>query len=250
MMLAKRGLGDGDVACVVGRALEAVPGAGRLNVAGNAIGVAGVEKLAARVRKLQVRPALRVLHLGMNAGLGDEGVRAVCDWVGQEGGIGASLEALSLAGCGVGDAGAKAVAGLLLREGKVPQLKVVDLSLNAIGDEGAIHLSEAVPALSSLLLRGNSIGNRGARVLALRLLDAPGLQRLNVEGNTFGGPVAELFETTWLDRSQGLVLPTYESHDRAAPTSAVEEGEEQEDGDDDDSDDDPDGGWVTEGSSE
>ena len=226
VMLAELGLGDGEVADAVAMALEAQADAGRLNVAGNRVGVAGIVALTERVRGLAVKPPLRVLHLGMNAGLGDEGVRAVCAWVSEPGGIGERLEALSLAGCGVGDAGTAAVAEMLSMGGEVPPLRVVDLSMNAIGDEGAVRLAQALPRLRALFLNGNAIGNRGGRVLALGLLDAPGVMRLNVQGNVFGDAVAQLFETTWLDRSEFLVLP------EPAPAVPAEAEDPEEDSDD------------------
>lgn len=90
-------------------------------------------------------------------------------WSTARSGLAPTLTRLSLADAGLGPHGVQALAEVL------PDLVELDLSGNAIGDEGARTLaaSTALGNLEHLRLTGTGIGPVGARAL----LDAPGLAR-------------------------------------------------------------------------
>lgn len=99
---------------------------------------------------------MRLVHLELedNPGLGPRGAQALAS-------IG-TLEHLTLNRCGLGDAGAQALAqssGL----GNLERLELEDCD---IGADGAAALAEAFPALRYLNLAHNGIGVGGARALA------------------------------------------------------------------------------------
>jgi len=83
-------------------------------------------------------PQLKRLYLSDNPSMGDDGCVALAAALSRPGAC-PSLEVLSLANCGVGDAGAKALASALRYH---PTLKQLDLGRNHIGDAGAADLAE------------------------------------------------------------------------------------------------------------
>jgi len=96
------------------------------------------------------------------------------------------LKILNLRSNLIGDAGAVALAEALH---SLPQLTSLWLSDNDIGDAGAVALAEALPSLpqlTALSLHGNSIGEAGARAVAEALHSLPQLQILSLHGNRIG----------------------------------------------------------------
>jgi hypothetical protein len=90
-----------------------------------------------------------------------------------------ALSRLRLDGCGVGDAGAEALAFALLSS-----IKLLDLRNCGITDRGAAALARALARgalLSDLLLSGNAVGDAGAAALAAGVLARSG---------ALGGPLA------------------------------------------------------------
>jgi len=85
-------------------------------------------------------PQLQRLYLGDNPSMGDEGCVALAAALSRPGAC-PNLEVLSLANCGVGDAGAKALASALRYH---PTLKQLDLGRNRIGELGAAELAEVM----------------------------------------------------------------------------------------------------------
>eukprot|EP00962_Isochrysis_galbana_P029600 scaffold9486_cov90-Isochrysis_galbana.AAC.2 len=99
-----------------------------------------------------------------------------------------AAEVLWYAGLGWGNDEAKAVAAVLAA-GAAPKLRMLDLSCNSIGDEGARALVGALPrttVLKGLSLGNNSIGDEGARALAGALPSATALEKLSLFNNSIG----------------------------------------------------------------
>jgi len=94
----------------------------------------------------------------------------------------ATLLDYSALGFGWGDEEARAVARVLPH---VPALETLDLNRNLIGDAGACALAEALPrALTALKLANNSIGDAGSRALSKALPRA--LKELDLGNNLIG----------------------------------------------------------------
>eukprot|EP00913_Durusdinium_trenchii_P020351 g19118.t1 len=93
------------------------------------------------------------------------------------------LRTLELNACGLGDAGAGAVATALAQH---PTLREVNLLFNAIGSHGATALAKALvtnDVLELLDLAGNKIRSRGAVALAEALRSNGSVKRLGIGGN-------------------------------------------------------------------
>jgi uncharacterized protein (TIGR02996 family) len=162
----------------------------RLNLAGNALGPAGVEALA----DSYLLDGLTALSLGAN-GIGDEGVSALGQgryylrrrWT-----------ELSLAGNGIGPDGAQA----LLELPDLERLTRLDLEHNTLGAPGAEVLASCprLANLTDLNLGRNRLGPAGVE----ELLASPHLtrlQRLNLRGNGIGERgVRALLDAVQLDR--------------------------------------------------
>ena len=110
------------------------------------------------------------------------------------------LSILGLGSNAIGEAGAVAVANALKDK---PKLSHVDLGSNAIGEAGAVAVADALkdnkPELSSLELGANAIGEAGAVALADALKDnKPELSVLRFGGKAIGeaGAVALADATT------------------------------------------------------
>ncbi|KAL3912795.1 MAG: hypothetical protein SGILL_006744 [Bacillariaceae sp.] len=148
--------------------------------------------------------------------LRDEGVKSIAEvlkdktkepksldlWTNQIGPVGAravammlstnsSLRRISLGNNAIGDEGAQAIAEALTQN---PHSSLVYLGLgyNEIGNEGAVAITDAVSQLklfATLDLSGNLIGNEGAKALS----------NLNLSGNEIegggAGPIAEALRT-------------------------------------------------------
>ena len=97
------------------------------------------------------------------------------------------LKVVHLTSNTIGDEGAVAIAGALHG---LPGLKVVDLQNNTIGDEGAVAIAAALhglPGLERVYLQRNTIGDEGAVAIAGALHGLPGLKEVYLTGNTIGG---------------------------------------------------------------
>ena len=81
------------------------------------------------------------------------------------------MEELDLQHCSIGDAGALALAGALLKGAVKGTLKSLNLSGNWIGDTGAKALSPIYRNLRVMCLKRNRIGNKGAAELAKAICD-------------------------------------------------------------------------------
>eukprot|EP00964_Phaeocystis_antarctica_P140397 scaffold105264_cov63-Phaeocystis_antarctica.AAC.2 len=113
-----------------------------------------------------VLPALMVLVLSETSGTaGPDGVQRLAEVLGA--GALPAVTKLVLLNIHVGDAGASALAAALGR-GALPRLKFLDLCNAAIGDAGLVALAPALwrlPALESLYLYGNPLGDEGLAAL-------------------------------------------------------------------------------------
>ncbi|CEM04654.1 unnamed protein product [Vitrella brassicaformis CCMP3155] len=94
---------------------------------------------------------------------------------------------INLAGCGIEDGGARALAGALMPSGRAGQrpspLMKIRLKDNRIGDNGAVLLFQSfanVPNLREINFGGNPWGDRGASAL-LALLDTPDMRIKDVD---------------------------------------------------------------------
>jgi Ran GTPase-activating protein (RanGAP) involved in mRNA processing and transport len=145
-----------------------------LDLGDNNLGAAGMLVLA----RAEL-PRVRTLHLART-------------WPPQEG-IAALVEAiyfkeirrLSLRANNLGQA-----AAVSLARAAASNLRVLDLSENAIGDRGTIALAGNLPTLIQLDLEEAQIGDAGAIALA-RAPNLDGLLYLNLLGNTIGAAAAD-----------------------------------------------------------
>jgi hypothetical protein len=111
-----------------------------------------------------VLPSLEELYLEETAA-GPDGVRRLVEKLGA--GALPAVTILSLSRMHVGDAGASALAAALDR-GALPRLKILLLFDTAIRDAGLVALAPALrrrPALETLYLHGNPIGDEGLAAL-------------------------------------------------------------------------------------
>jgi hypothetical protein len=119
------------------------------------------------------------LDLSGCGGVGAAGAAAIAGALRAPRSSACALSRLRLDGCGVGDAGAEALAFALLSS-----LKLLDLRNCGITDRGAAALARALARgalLSDLLLSGNALGDAGAAALAAGVLARSG---------ALGGPLA------------------------------------------------------------
>ena len=96
-----------------------------------------------------------------------------------------STDELWLRDLGLGPAGARALAGLLERNSRVP-VKTIDLSKNSIGDLGAVALARAIKIntkLQEIHLFENNIGDAGAVALADAIKINTKLQEIDLSEN-------------------------------------------------------------------
>jgi uncharacterized protein (TIGR02996 family) len=116
----------------------------------------------------------RVSSLTIRGSIGDDGARALAAALARRE---APLERLNVDGCGIGSAGAKALAGALAG------CRSLALTGNAIADEGvtALAKSKALAALLTLYVSDNQITDEGIEALAKGALAS--LTRLAVARN-------------------------------------------------------------------
>eukprot|EP00964_Phaeocystis_antarctica_P005138 scaffold2801_cov63-Phaeocystis_antarctica.AAC.3 len=111
-----------------------------------------------------VLPALETLTLYKPTAGPDGALRLA---VGLGAGALPAMTYLSISRMHMGDAGASALAAALIR-GALPRLKILELYSVAIGDAGLVALAPALrrlPALQSLYLQGNPLGDEGLAAL-------------------------------------------------------------------------------------
>eukprot|EP00913_Durusdinium_trenchii_P025810 g24224.t1 len=189
----------------------------------NAAHVAKSQQLALATA-LATRPALQKVGIG-SVQLSPDAVQvlAAAPW----------LRTLWLNDCGLGDAGAGAVANALVQH---PTLREVQLQINGIGDRGATALASALESndvLEELRLDFNKIRSRGAVALAEALRSNDTLRRLEIRFNPIGAQgvralrsVAERIERIEMDH-EGLEFnadgswPGRASHEEALPDSLL-----------------------------
>ena len=110
-------------------------------------------------------PALELLTLYASPAGVPDGVQQLAEGLGA--GALPAVSGLYLDGMHVGDAGASALAAALGR-GALPRLKILVLGSNAISDAGLVALAPALrrlPALESLFIFGNPLGDEGLAAL-------------------------------------------------------------------------------------
>jgi Ran GTPase-activating protein (RanGAP) involved in mRNA processing and transport len=174
-----------------------------LSLANNCIGSDGCSELSQALREPGI--ALRHLFLDGNAGLGDMGVVALAHALAM--GKGGGLNLLSLAGCGIGDVGAKALGAMLATNTCLQHLSIrqnfirdagadlifrglqknrgltwIDMSRNLITAQGvrlvAVLLSRNA-LLRTLVLSDNQLDCTGAEYLAAGLQESKALREVS-----------------------------------------------------------------------
>ncbi|KAL7537325.1 LOW QUALITY PROTEIN: hypothetical protein ACHAWF_011301 [Thalassiosira exigua] len=166
----------------------------------------GSEGLRAVGKTFGPSERLKNLDLSRNEGVGDEGIASLAeaagDRVGDDGAAFASLEALNLAECDVGAAGARSLADLISRRGSertTKPLRLLAIGSNPLGAEGCEALAGlcAVPggpsATSRLHMAGCSAGDGGIVALADAATANPcvGLEVLDASDNSITEAGAE-----------------------------------------------------------
>lgn len=149
------GLGD-----ALANAVATMPALVKIRLRSVGLSTAGARKLVASPSWSQ----LRLLDLRDNPKLGPRGIQPIVDKLSQA----ENLDELNLSNCRMGHFGAKAMGDVDLPS----SLKVLDLSCNAIGNDGAWKLAPALDALTSLELLSlskNQIGDDGASEIGCRL---------------------------------------------------------------------------------
>ena len=188
LLLKGNGITDaGAVALAHAIAQQKPPHLLLLDFSGSKFGEAGMAALAPVV--CAPGAALRRLNLRNIETCGDAGAAALAPVLAARS---CPLDELLLSGCGVGARGAAALAAALLERadsGKTSTQLRLDLSDNALGDDGAAAISQALAAphcaLSRLELNNCNVGARGAVVLAAALRRNTSLTKLKLAGNAF-----------------------------------------------------------------
>jgi Ran GTPase-activating protein (RanGAP) involved in mRNA processing and transport len=198
--LADNGITDEGIE-VMGNMLQHIPHLRVLNLEGNDIGeelngylhyIPRLEDLNLAHNNIQFMDLeklrnLRAVDMSYNPqyALDTSGIR----------GLG-GLRELALAGCFLGVAGTKALVGVL-RE--TPCMERLQLSLNEMGDEGAMALSQAFPhvgKLRRLHLSCNGITSDGMTAICNALVHLPMLRHLSLSHNGFGDEGAIAFSNS------------------------------------------------------
>lgn len=90
----------------------------------------------------------------------------------------------------LGDGGAALISEAIFQNNQHHQLSVLDLAFNAIGDQGcgalAVHVLAGNYNLQTLCLSGNTFGEKGALALAGGILHGNGLRTLHLTANHVG----------------------------------------------------------------
>lgn len=160
---------------------------------------------------------LNRLDLSRNADVGDEGVARLAEAAGEGAGAAMSplpsLEGITLSGCGVGPAGATALAGMI-SSGQRERLLGLTMGSNPLGPHGLGALAGlcAVPGVGSLLselrVTACSVGDGGIGLLAAAAMAEPcaGLRVLDISENSVTGSgamaLAESLGGSWPDLAE------------------------------------------------
>jgi len=181
--VSSNNLGDEGTDCIL-KALQAHSRLSELDIRNNEIGVEGAKSLSAAVLAL---PKLTSLDVGENR-IGSPGVIELSNVLGRL----PALTRFSIRGNEVDSEGVDHLANAL-GVGGLTRLRVLDLGMNAIGDEGARHLSSAarvLTALQALDLCESGLGPESAVHVSAMLNEMTSLTFLNLGDNELGGPGA------------------------------------------------------------
>ncbi|CAE7279808.1 Nphp3 [Symbiodinium natans] len=173
--LSANKFGDGGAA-ELADALPRLDSLEKLLLERNKIGALGAKALAARLPRSNVRELVMGTHLGGNP-LGEEGVQALASALDDAMPRAAAnratrLQALALEDCGVGQAGAKALAE------QIPKsvLQALSVARGHLADEDATALLLALPgSISFLDLSGNELSDLTASIAGEALYKKPKL---------------------------------------------------------------------------
>jgi hypothetical protein len=165
-------------------------------------GLTGERCLASVAGAIRTTQCLRALNLAGNAALGDAGIGTLCDALARC----ATLRALVLAGCGLGEPAARALAALLAASAQTgggddvaadapSQLRALDLGRNpGLGGRGGAALLDALAVngrLEALILDGCGLtAGACARPLAAGLRENGRLRVLDLADNPGLGDAA------------------------------------------------------------
>ncbi|XP_021760436.1 RAN GTPase-activating protein 2-like [Chenopodium quinoa] len=210
---------DGGVA--LSEALEGCAHLKKLDLRDNMFGVeAGVALSKALVKHENI---VEVYLSYLN--LEDEGTIAVANALKKSAPL---LEVLELAGNDVTPAAASALAECL--ESKQHLVKL-NLGENELKDEGAIQISNSLEGLTQLKeldMNTNAIRRAGARVLAKVVVDKPGFQLLNIDGNYISDEGID--EINDIFKKSPKMLGSLEENDPEGGDEDEKESDEEGDG--------------------
>lgn len=163
---------------------------------------------ASSLRSLRIPGLAGLHHTWEQPGIGAEGMRAIAS------ALPSSLEKLEITGNAIGNDGAASLAAAL-KSRPLLRLRELNLELNAITDDGAAFLATVLGAapLEGLNLDHNWIGADGATALA-HGLGARGvtLQRLTLAGNNVGERGAAAFASALQSNQVLRSLNLYSNH--------------------------------------
>lgn len=151
-----------------------------LDLTGASFNAPGLARLKPFFEK---NPSLKVLSLGENANIGDDGLQVILSALRCSKG---ELRVLNMEGCGIGNLGAAAISSYMGSGGS--HLRVLELSHNSsMGDAGVEKLAERIKVdsckIETLGLKHVGMGDRGLLHLAESLDTNRTLQTLNLQGN-------------------------------------------------------------------
>lgn len=191
----------------------------RLNLSDNTFGEEGAEALA---EALGEAPLLESVLL-RDSGLGDDGVKVVCEALASNA---PKLTVLDVSGNEMASGGAKGLAKLLA-VGKVKEVRAED---NELGSGGAVRIAGAITAsaaLEVLDVKGSEIGGRGASALAKACSHAASIKEVALNGNCIPEEVVSTIEDL-LGEKLGSLSDNDEEGDEDEDDDEEDEGEEEE----------------------
>ncbi len=105
----------------------------------------------------------------------------------------ANLTTLDISGTKIGNAGATALANILLRNTKLLHLEIRNCGITADGARDFANALKTNKTLQTLYLRGNKIGDEGAKFLSVALKNNSLLKHLFLGNNAIGPDGAKAF---------------------------------------------------------